>query len=661
MVRRISVMAVVAIAGGLLTVPLSGGPRSFVPDWTFTGNALTGWQPVGQADWRVENGEIVGKPRTPEGGWLVLDRQYQDVQVAAGFKCAAGCSAGVMVRAEKTPDGIKGVYVSAMGGEAGAYAVRIDNQGKEVGRERLGGGGGMVRIAPPPAAPAPGAAAAAGTARGGGAAGGGRAGGGAAGGAAAGGGRGRGPVALPGGVASPFPAAPSTALRPDDWNTVETVLDANILRVSFNGGGGAGAGGVANEDAGRFGGIALYAGGTGEVRYREIALKDLARRIEPVEVVSPRFRAQRIDDFYTAWSAAAGDFNRDGVMDVTAGNKYYLGPNFTESHEIYLTQMFNPAKDFTPAMVNFAFDYTGDGWDDVLVVESRPTVLYVNPKGVSRRWDRHQISPAVTSENIVFRDLDNDKKPEVISVGGGVVQYIKPDPANPTGTWTRYVVSEPGPWGVHGVGAGDINSDGRVDILLPYGWFEQPATVTPTTIWTYHPAPFGRPGGGAEIVAYDVNGDKLTDVVTSHAAHGFGLAWYEQKRGAAGAESTWVEHMIMGDYSTKNAGNVTFSELHGMSAADMDGDGIPDVVVGKRHFAHLDSYTDPDPHGPAVLYIYKTVRRAAAPGGAEFVPELVHNRSGVGSMIQTADLNKDGLPDIMAATTRGTWVFFRRK
>jgi hypothetical protein len=117
----------------------------------------------------------------------------------------------------------------------------------------------------------------------------------------------------------------------------------------------------------------------------------------------------------------------------------------------------------------------------------------------------------------------------------------------------------------------------------------------------------------------------------------------------------------MGDYSTKNAGNVTFSELHGMSAADMDGDSIPDVVVGKRHFAHLDSYTDPDPHGPAVLYIYKTVRRAAAPGGAEFVPELVHNRSGVGSMIQTADLNKDGMLDIMAATTRGTWVFFRRK
>jgi hypothetical protein len=511
----------------------------------------------------------------------------------------------------------------------------------------------MVRIAPPPPAAAP-----EGAARAGGAAAGGRAGGGRAGGAAAGGGRGRG-AALPGGVASPFPPAPSTAIRPDDWNTVETIVDANILRVSFNGGGGAGAGGLAPEEAGKFGGIALFAGGTGEVRYKEVALKDLNRRIEPVEVVSKNYRAQRIDDFYTAWSAAAGDFNRDGTLDVTAGNRYYLGPTFTESREIYLAQAFNPAKEFTPAMVNFAFDYTGDGWDDVLVAESRAPALYVNPQGVSRRWDRFTISPQVTSENIVFRDLDRDNKPEVIFVGGGVLQYIKPDPKNPTGPWTAYVVSEPGPWGVHGVGAGDINSDGRVDILAPYGWWEQPATVTTETRWTYHPAAFGRQGGGAEIVAYDVNGDKLTDVVTSHAAHGFGLAWYEQKKGAG--DPTFVEHMIMGDYSTKNAGNVTFSELHGLTAADMDGDGIQDIVVGKRHYAHLESYTDPDPLGAGVLYVYRTVRRAAAPGGAEFVPELVHNRSGVGSMVQTADLNKDGALDIMAATTRGTFVFLNNR
>jgi hypothetical protein len=631
-----------ALVGGLMGVPVAGGPRTFVPDWTFSGSSLNGWQAMGQAEWRVENGEIVGRPKAAEGGWLVLNQQYQDVQLAGAFRCATGCVTGVMVRAERTPDGIKGVYVSAMGGEAGAYAVRLDASGREVGRERLSGGAGTIRIAPPPAPPAAARGGGAPEGRGGGARGGG-----------GGGGRGR-AAGLPGGIASPFPPAPSTALRPDDWNTFETLLDANILRVTFNGGGGGG--GIASEEAGRFGAIALYAGGTAEVRFREVALKDLARRIEPIEAVSPRFRAQRIDDFYTAWSAAAGDFNHDGVLDVTAGHKYYLGPNFTESREIYLAQGFNPAKEYSPAMVNFAFDFTGDGWDDVLVAESRAPALYVNPRGVSRRWDRFTVSPQVTTEVITFKDLDRDNKPEVIFVGSGVVQYIKPDPANVTGPWTVYVVSEPGPWGVHGIGAGDINSDGRLDILAPYGWWEQPATLNTSTRWTYHPAAFGRPGGGAELVAFDVNGDKLTDVVTSLAAHGFGLAWYEQKRSASG-ERSFVEHMIMGDYSTKNAGNVTFSELHALTSADMDGDGIQDVVVGKRHWAHLESYADPDPHGPGVLYIYRTVRRPAAPGGAEFVPELVHNRSGVGSMVQTADLNKDGSLDIMAATSRGTYVF----
>ena len=116
--------------------------------------------------------------------------------------------------------------------------------------------------------------------------------------------------------------------------------------------------------------------------------------------------------------------------------------------------------------------------------------------------------------------------------------------------------------------------------------------------------------------------------------------------------------MIMDDLSTKNAGGVTFTEPHGTTFADVDGDGIPDFIVGKRYWSHRDDYLDPDPYGPAVLYWYRTVRNPKAPGGAEFVPELIHNRSGAGSDIYAADLNHDGAHRYRHRHPFGTFIFW---
>ena len=202
-----------------------------------------------------------------------------------------------------------------------------------------------------------------------------------------------------------------------------------------------------------------------------------------------------------------------------------------------------------------------------------------------------------------------------------------------------------------------------MDIVSPYGWWEHPAKGTPEGPWPYHPAQLGRwpragaSPGGAEMGVYDVNGDGLNDVVTSLEAHGWGLAWYEQKRDKSGAIS-FAEHIIIDDHSAKNPGDVTFSEAHASTFADVDGDGIPDLIVGKRVYSHLESYTDPDPYGPGVLYWFRTVRNPKAPGGAEFKPELIHNRSGVGSTVLAVDVNKDGAMDIVTSTNRGTFIFW---
>ena len=643
MSRKTTACILTAFTAVVLSVDLGGqAARTFAPDWTFKGSALTGTQQVGQATWRAENGEIVGTPTAPDGGWLLLDKGYQDVQFAALYRCAAACTAGVMVRSEKGADGTRGVYTLISGDERSTAAVTIDAQGKITNREPLArNAGSMARFAPP--LPPPSAAPAGGAGGGRGAAGG-----------RGGGGRGAGGQS---GFVSMFTPPPDSSFKPNDWNRVEVLVDADVFRSNVNGRGSAVA---IDGTTGNFGPIALYAGGSGEVRFKEVSIKDLARRITPAEQTASRFRAQQFEDFYLGWSAAAGDFNHDGVADVTIGNRYYLGPGFTESREVYAGQPYNPAKDYSPAMVNYAFDYTGDGWDDILVVESRTPVLYVNPKGESRRWTRYAVfTTPVTSESIMFKDIDGDGKPDVTYGAASSVQWVSVDPANPTGNWKTYTVSQPGvPSSIHGIGAGDISGDGKVDIIAPHGWWEQPAAGPTQTPWTFHQGAFGRNGNaGGNIEVYDVNGDKLPDVVTALAAHGFGLAWYEQKRDPAGKIS-FVEHLIMNDFASQNAGGVTFSELHALTIGDIDSDGVPDIITGKRHWAHLDSYTDVDGQGAPVLYWYRTVRNPKATGGAEFVPELINNRSGVGSMIQLADLNKDGALDVMTATTRGGHIFW---
>jgi hypothetical protein len=211
------------------------------------------------------------------------------------------------------------------------------------------------------------------------------------------------------------------------------------------------------------------------------------------------------------------------------------------------------------------------------------------------------------------------------------------------------------------MGIGDINGDGLMDYVDSYGWWQQPPKGT-AGLWTWHPVGFGRWGasqggaGGAEMGIYDVNGDKLNDVVTALEGHGFGLAWHEQKRDASG-RITFVRHTIMDSALDKNAGGVWFTQPHAVTFADMNQDGILDMITGKRHHSHF-QYADPDNWGLPVVYVYKAVRNPSAPGGAEFVPELVHNRAGVGSHIGIGDLNKDGTPDIATSSASGTYVFF---
>jgi 3-keto-disaccharide hydrolase/FG-GAP-like repeat len=614
---------------------------NFIPDWTFKGNDIKKeWTVLGQATWRAVDGEVIGTPTSAEGGWLMLNKGLQDFQLGADLKCDGACKAGLLVRARKHADGsVSGLFIPYGDNESGFFLVTIDPSGRETTRTPLEGGGigNMVRYAPPPDPNAPQ--------------------------------RGRGP-GLPGG-------APGTGrgrgavFTANEWNDIGVIADVNTLR-KLQGGFVAASQMV---DIAGFGAIALYAGGTGVVRYRDVSYQDVGLKRFPAETTSANFTARRINPYFYAFSVAAADINRDGHMDFISGPFVYCGPDFTTGREFYPAETLSPSTDFpsrierdTPSergdgnWVAFASDFTGDGWPDVLLANTSGSALYVNPRGEARRWNvfRGIIPPVNTTQAEInmLADVDKDGKLDLIYMTQQTgISWAKPDPANPTGSWIAVAVGGQGTYAAHGIGAGDVNGDGRLDLLNGAGWWEQPAAGPTTPNWTFHASRFGN--GGAEMAVYDVNGDKLNDVVTARQAHGFGLNWYEQKRDASG-EISFEEHVIFKDYSTPeaNAGGVAFSELHGSTMADINGDGVPDFIVGKRLWSHHESFLDPDPYGPPVLYAYLTVRDLKAPGGARFVPELINNASGAGSQIVAVDMNKDGIVDVLTTGANGSFIFF---
>jgi len=369
------------------------------------------------------------------------------------------------------------------------------------------------------------------------------------------------------------------------------------------------------------------------------------------------FKKVQLSDRYYCDGIASADINGDGNVDIVAGPYWYAGPTFESAHEFYPADPLPPEPSPSNSMFSFVHDFSGDSKPDILVlgrVHKHAAYWYENPGDEDRLWEKHYAFERVRGESPTMVDLDGNGVPQVICHWDGCWGWIESDPQQPREPWKFTAIGDDEAWPqfYHGEGVGDVNGDGRLDLIINDGWFEQPDPDTEDG-WAFRRHKFSTDKGGAQMLVYDVDGDGDNDVISSINAHGWGLAWFEQKSDDEGAVS-FEEHRIMGDRSEEPNYGVAFSQPHALTPADVDGDGLQDIVTGKRMWAHGPK-GDVEPNAAPVVYWFQLLRESN--GKVRYIPHLIDDHSGVGVQIAATDVNNDKRTDILTVSKLGTFVF----
>jgi len=378
------------------------------------------------------------------------------------------------------------------------------------------------------------------------------------------------------------------------------------------------------------------------------ALKILALKV-PVDVpdqapgslLSPlTFIPRRLGTFRSE-ACGVADFNGDSKLDIVAGPYLYLAPDWKPRRIRTLAGSVDEAgKGYYDDFCNLPLDVNKDGRPDVVSAGwfSKTSYWFENMPSAEGEWPVHVIDPLGNHETGTLEDVDGDGQArEFLPQTHIMVWYEVGTDTNGAPNLVRHAVSEKR--GKLGAGCGDINGDGRPDIVRPDAWYEAPKDIR-AGAWIEHPLSIGAPDGGSDhssnIIVYDVNRDGLNDLIAS-IAHKHGIWWYEQKRGADGAVS-WTQHTI----------DATWSQPHYLAFADIDGDGNKEIISGKRFMAH--NGNDPDEFGKLCVFYYRFTPGA----NPVFRKHVISYDQGIGAGLNIVAADMDGDGDLDLVTT-GKW------
>ncbi len=361
-----------------------------------------------------------------------------------------------------------------------------------------------------------------------------------------------------------------------------------------------------------------------------------------------KFQMHRIGSARTE-ALGVADFNGDGKLDVVAGPNVYLAPDWKAVTIRKLDgSVDDSGKGYYDDFANIPLDVDGDGKTDLVSCGwfSQSIAWYRNTLGKPGLWPVGGVEKATNFETADSADVDGDGKAnEVLANLKATVWYeVGKLPSGEPGLVAHVVSDKPMEFGG---GVGDVNGDGRPDILRPNAWFEGPADPR-NGKWIEHPWAMGAKDGKAthtpQMLVYDVNNDGLNDVITSHA-HGAGIFWYEQVRD--GQDTQWKQHLI----------DDTWTQPHSLALADFDGDGDLDLATGKRFMAH--NGNDPGAFQPVGVYWYELARGK----NPSWTKHVISYDKGISSAlnIDAVDLDADGDIDIVVTGKWGGPAWFENK
>jgi hypothetical protein len=380
-----------------------------------------------------------------------------------------------------------------------------------------------------------------------------------------------------------------------------------------------------------------------------------------------------IDTKFHTEGVATGDVNKDGKIDVLNGEYWYEAPDW-KPHEMqpfvdFAKNTEDGLKGYSRSFACWTDDFNGDGYLDLIVIDfpGAPCYWMENPKGKDGHWTKHTIWHSACNETPTYVDLLGTGK-RVLLMGfqppgkgaEGQMAYFTPA-KDPNALWEMHPISVPSvPPDMkdgkpvpgtgkevpgtqkfsHGLGVGDLNGDGKLDVICTGGWWEQPKGADGKTPWAFHAANLGP--AAADMFVWDMDGDGKGDVLST-SAHQFGIWWHKQRPDPKGGDPAFQRMDLFPKL---------VSETHAAHFKDIDGDGRPDLITGKRWYSH--GRSEPGSDGPAMVYWLKNTK--GPDGMTVFTPMVIDDDCGVGTQFEVSDINGDGLLDVIVSNKKGVRV-----